>query len=451
MQTGAPFSLLVKPASADCNLRCEYCFYLDHARFYPGTSRHRMTDEGLRQLVRGYLDTVQPQYAFGWQGGEPTLMGVEFFRRAVGYQRQFGRDGAVVANGLQTNGVLIDAEFAELFAAYKFLLGVSLDGPPDLHDRGRRYAGGAGSHADVLRGVGRLREHGVEFNILVLVSQSNVAQAQTVYRYLCEQGFLYHQYIPCVEAGPDGVPLPFSLRGEDWGEFLCRLFDEWHGADTRRVSVRLFDSILALLVDRVPTICHLGRDCRQYFLVEHNGDVYPCDFFVERALCLGNIARDSWAALQASPVYAAFGARKRAWNPACDACAFLEVCAGDCLKHRLCANNGDPRRLSRLCPGWKMFYTHTLPRFRALAEAVRREREAAALAAAGPARPVGPGGRLPGRNEPCPCGSGKKTKHCCGRSVQPRYPSSHDCLDSTTCRPRPPAPGDGSGQLGGGS
>ena len=409
----APFTLLVKPASADCNLRCEYCFYLGHGDFYPGTPHPCMTDEVLRHLVRSYMATPQPQYAFGWQGGEPTLMGVDFFRRVVQYQQQFGHAGAIVGNGLQTNGVLLNADFAKLFAEYKFLLGVSLDGPAEFHDRYRRNAAGRGSHADVLRGAAHLRDAGCEFNILVLVSQANVRAAETVYGDLCDRGFLYHQYIPCVEAGPNGDPLPFALRGEEWGEFLCRLFDVWHAADTRRVSVRLFDSLLALLVDGTPNICHLGRDCRQYFMVEHNGDVFPCDFFGEKRLCLGNAARDSWSAMQASPVYERFGCQKREWNSACGACEFLEVCSGDCLKHRLCANGGDPRRLSLLCPGWKLFYQHTLPHFRALADAIRREREEARREAARRQRSQADG-RAPGRNDPCPCGSGRKVKQCCG-------------------------------------
>jgi uncharacterized protein len=207
--------------------------------------------------------------------------------------------------------------------------------------------------------------------------------------------------------------LPFSVTAEQWGEFLCGIFDAWYPHDTRRVSVRLFDSIVALLVDGVRNICHLGRNCCQYFVVEYNGDVFPCDFFVEKRLCLGNIMTDPWQTLQKSPLYLDFGRQKTLWNPACDACPFASVCSGDCLKHRLCNNAGNPRQISRLCAGWKMFYSHTMPRFEQLAAEIRQERRLAAPAP--PAYP--PGSGSPGRNGPCPCGSGRKYKKCCGRGT----------------------------------
>ncbi len=405
-----PFTLLIKPASADCNLRCEYCFYLEHMGFYPETRTHRMSAQVLEQLVRSYMRTPQPEYSFGWQGGEPTLMGLEFYKRAVALQQQYGMPGARVGNGMQTNGTLIDDAMAAFFARYNFLVGVSLDGPPEIHDKHRVKAGGGGSHAEVLRGIGKLRAHHAEFNILTLVNEANVRRGAEVYRYLVDQGFLYHQYIPCVEPDSYHNLLPFSISGPEWGEFLCTVFDVWYARDTRRVSIRLFDSILLYLLDGVRNICHFGTNCCQYFVVEHNGDVYPCDFFVEKPLWLGNVMEDSWAALQSSPVYRSFGARKRQWASACDACEFVDLCQGDCLKHRLCADGGDPRRLSLLCEGWKMFYSHTLPRFRELAARVARER----AAFSGPGE-AGAGAGPPGRNDPCPCGSGKKYKHCCGR------------------------------------
>ena len=404
-----PFSLLVKPTSADCNLRCSYCFYLDHGTFYPETPRHRMTDAVLAAMVRSYMDTPQPTYQFGWQGGEPTLLGVDFFRRAVGYQQRFGRNGASVANGLQTNATLITAELARLLAEYHFLTGVSLDGPRTLHDRYRLNPAGRGSHADVLQGIRHLEEQRAEFNLLVLVSAANVREPAEVYHYLCEHGWLYHQYIPCVEPDAHRRLLPFSISASAWGEFLCRLFDAWYAGDTRRVSIRLFDSVLALLVDGVRNICPFGSNCCQYFVVEYNGDVYPCDFFVEKRLRLGNVAEDAWETLQQSPIYRSFGAQKSCWHPSCEGCSWQWICQGDCLKHRFCVAAGDPRQLSALCAGWRLFYEHTMPRFQALAATVVAERHRAAA--------VQPNGGEPGRNDPCPCGSGRKYKRCCGAEV----------------------------------
>lgn len=355
------------------------------------------------------MQTDQPQYSFGWQGGEPTLMGVDFFRRAVEFQQKYGRSGVSVGNGLQTNATLITDEMAALFAQYSFLLGVSLDGPEAVHDKYRKTLHGQGSHAAVMAGIQKLQNRKVEFNILVLVSESNVKEAAGVYHYLCDHGFLYHQYIPCVEPDENRDILPFSINGEAWGEFLCTLFDQWYAHDTRRVSIRLFDSILALMVDRVRNICHFGMNCCQYFVVEYNGDIYPCDFFVEKPLLLGNITHQSWATLQNSPLYQDFGRQKMLFNPICGDCEFGSICVGDCLKHRLCSAGGDPRRLSHLCAGWKMFFKHTLSRFQKLAQDIQRERMYATVNAAAQ-------GGAAARNSLCPCGSGRKFKKCCGRS-----------------------------------
>lgn len=404
-----PFSLLVKPASADCNLRCAYCFYLDKCALYPGVKQHRMTDAVLTRMIAGYMATVQAQYAFGWQGGEPTLMGVDFFQRVTNLQQKHGRAGAVVANGLQTNGVLIDEAFAAHFAEYNFLLGVSLDGPADIHDHFRLRADGGATHADVMAALTLLNKHHVQFNILVLVSSANVERGREVYTYLCEHGFLHHQYIPCVEFDEHGAPLPFSISGEQWGEFLCELYDAWHPADTHRVSIRYFDSILTWLVDGFYNICHMGHDCRQYFVVEHNGDVYPCDFFVRPELLLGNIREQDWPELQTAPRYRAFGAQKARAHADCAQCEFFTLCAADCLKHRLYSHN-DPRTLSWLCTGHRRFFRHALSGFKKLASGIRRERRCRSVgdrAAQTPSRPTG-------RNAPCPCGSGKKHKNCCG-------------------------------------
>jgi len=403
-----PFTLLVKPASADCNLRCPYCFYLDRASLYPGSAVHRMTDEVLELLIASYLKTPQPQYVFGWQGGEPLLMGFEFFRKAVDGQARLGPPGAVVANGLQTNGTLIDSELARLFADYHFLLGVSLDGPEPIHDHFRRNGAGAGTYAAVRRGIDCLQRHEVAFNILTLVTSRSARKAAEIYRFHVAQGFRHHQYIPCVEYAADRSALPWTVSATDWGRFLCDLFDEWYPRDTRRVSIRLFDSILARIVDQAVTVCHFGGDCRQYFVVEHNGDIYPCDFFVEAPLRLGNLRTDSWSALQASPVYRAFGEQKSQWNAHCAACRWVSICAGDCLKHRLCGGGSAPS-LSRLCAGWKLFYEHTAERFERLAGEIQAARQA------GRAPSTRPDGRAPGRNDLCGCGSGRKYKQCCGR------------------------------------
>lgn len=408
-----PFSLLIKPASADCNLRCRYCFYLEKKALYPQVKRHRMPDDVLERLVRGYMSTYQPIYSFGWQGGEPTLMGAEFFKKVVEYQRKFGRPNAIAGNGLQTNATLIDDRLANVLADNRFLVGCSLDGPPDVHNQYRRTTDDNGTHDRVLRGVDLLKKNRVEYNILVLVSQSNVRKASEIYHYLVNNGHYFHQYIPCVEFDGDGRLQPYSITGEEWGRFLCEIYDEWIKKDVYRVSIRLFDSILNKKVDGVSTVCTMNDDCRSYFVVEYNGDIYPCDFFVEKELKLGNIMDDSWEDLLNSSVYGEFGRQKKQWNSQCSTCGYLSLCRGDCLKHRLAPGKG-PGHLSLLCDGWKFFFEYTEKGFNKLAGDVKKQRLQMRLTGrTNPRKKSGRSDRI-GRNDPCPCGSGLKYKKCCG-------------------------------------
>ena len=410
-----PFSLLIKPAGADCNIACDYCFYYDRASLYPGASRHRMSEETLERVVSTFMATQQPTYSFGWQGGEPTLMGVDFFRRAVELQQAYGGPGSRVANGLQTNGMLVDDEMAKLFHDYRFLIGVSLDGPEDVHDTYRRSLAGSGTYARVRKGIEALQKNDVDVNILVLVSQANVRRAAEVYEFLRDQGFRYHQYIPCVEFGPDGTKAPFAITGAEWGAFLNELWDAWYPRDTRRISIRHFDSVLEYLVRGSYNVCSMGGRCNGYFVVEHTGDVYPCDFAVAEDTLLGNIHDTEWGALQRSPAYRRFAAQKAQWSSACAECPYLHLCSGDCTKHRrtaelarafgqpVAAPDGVPGEtgISWLCQGWRDFYGHTLGGFHALAEEVRREQRLQAP-------------RIPEPSEPCHCGSEKLYRNCHG-------------------------------------
>lgn len=408
------FSLLIKPASADCNLNCDYCFYLEKNLLYPETSRHRMSDEVLEQLIRSYMSTSQSIYSFGWQGGEPTLMGLEFFEKVVEFQKQYGHAGANVGNGLQTNATLIDERMSRHFSQYKFLMGCSLDGPPDVHNHYRKTIDLRGSYKQVIQGIKQLKQHQVEFNILVLVSQANVRKAAEVYRFLVNKGFYHHQYIPCVEFDDQGILEPFAITGAEWGNFLCEIYDIWSPKDIYRVSIRQFDSILAKKVDGVSNVCTMGDNCCQYFVVEHNGDVYPCDFFVREPLKLGNVMDTTWEEMAQSPLYQQFGKQKKRWNTRCQACDFLSLCQGDCLKHRLTAGQG-PDQLSYLCEGWQTFFNHTARGFELLTGDVKKQRNQNTARQPVPLKSKSHQPARIGRNKPCPCGSGLKYKKCCGK------------------------------------
>lgn len=413
-----PFSLLIKPASADCNLRCDYCFYLDHVSLYPETRTHRMSDEVLEQMIRSYMSTTQPTYSFGWQGGEPTLMKLEFFEKVVKLQKRYGSSGAVVSNGLQTNATLIDDAFAAHLAEYQFLVGASIDGPPELHDVYRKDAAGNGSHERVMKGVEALNRNKVEYNALVLVSSANVEHPETVYRYLTDLGINYHQYIPCVEFDEDGNPLPYTITGDQWGQFLNGIFNVWRERDTRTVSIRDFDAILGVMVNGSYTMCVQSGNCTSYFVVEYNGDIYPCDFFVEKGTKLGNVAHTSWRQAQQSSRYNKFGRQKSEWNHVCAECEYLRYCSGDCLKQRFYGSR-DPGQISWLCRGWKRFYQHTLPEFEKLAVAFMNERQA--TQAQHLRKPITQIQRPKiGWNDPCFCGSGKKYRLCHGKAASRR-------------------------------
>lgn len=363
-----------------------------------------MSDEVLEEMIARYMATDQPQYIFGWQGGEPTLMGVEFFKKAVHFQQKYAKSGVVISNGLQTNGTLLTEEFAKFLHDYNFLVGVSLDGPESIHNQYRLTQGMEGSHAKVWKGIELLQKHQVEFNILTLVSSSNVHHAKEVYQYLKKQGFYYQQYIPCVEMDEKGQPLPFTITGQEWGNFMCEIFDEWIQSDPYQISVRLFDSILSLMVYGSISVCHMGGNCRQYFVVEHNGDIYPCDFFVEKEKCLGNITKNTWEEMQDHPNYHLFGHLKHQWNPACYKCSHLLYCSGDCLKHRI-YNGQSPETLSWLCKGWKQFYDHTIPGFYELAKMIQSQQGIKEKLFIDEKHE---------RNQPCFCGSEKKYKQCHG-------------------------------------
>ena len=334
-----------------------------------------MTESVLERVVRGYLKTAQPVYSFVWQGGEPLLMGGGFYERVTDLQMAFARHGVQVSNAIQTNATLLTDRVARQFRASRFLTGVSLDGPACLHDAARKDLAGHGSHARVMEGIACLKRNQADFNVLSLVSRYNVAAPVRIYDYLVDEvGVSFLQFIECVELDGEGSVAPYCITPGQWGSFLCAVFDRWYERDTRKISVRLFDTIIAKLVTGQDLCCTMGQDCRQYFVVEYNGDVYPCDFHVLPELKLGNVLTHTWEEMAESEAFKAFGARKRETHDACRSCQYVRFCAGDCPKNRVGHRGGQAASLSYLCEGWKLFYAHTLPRFEELANIVRRER-----------------------------------------------------------------------------
>ena len=360
-------SLLIKPASAVCNLDCAYCFYLDReADPYSALPGRRMTEETLERLVDSYLFYSYPNSTLAFQGGEPTLAGPAFFEKLVELEQQYGRGGQSVSNSMQTNGVLLNDRWCELFKQYHWLIGISIDGPEPAHDLYRFNKQGAGTWRKVMAGIECLKKHGVEFNALCVLSQANVGKAAETYRFFRSLGIDYIQYIPLSEFDGLGQPLPFTITPEQYGRFLSETFDLWW-PERRKVRIRYFDNIAEALAGQKPGSCTLHETCDSYVVVEFNGDVYPCDFFVESDWKLGNINLDSWAEIARRQRRYQFAAKKAIAHPDCQVCEYQAICHGGCPKHR-----HDQRRnfndLDYFCTAYKMI-------FRKAVEPLRKEVE----------------------------------------------------------------------------
>ncbi len=364
-------SLLIKPAGPDCNMACGYCFYRDKDAASPASPPRRMSDEILEEIIRQALEQPIPEISFGWQGGEPTLMGRPFFERAVRLQMRHGR-GQSVGNGLQTNGLLLDRSWAAFLRDYHFLVGLSLDGPEYVHDGYRIRAGGQPTWAEVVDRAKMLLDAGVEVNALSVVNSLSARFPEEIYGFLKSLGLVHMQFIPCVETDPanSSRAADFSASGKAYGDFLIKVFDLWR-ADFRdglpTTFVRTFDSLFFLYVDRRPPDCVLQPTCGTYLVVEHDGGVYACDFFVEERWHLGNVMDGKLVHMLNSSRQRSFGAAKADLPQACRACPWLRLCRGGCPKDRI--RDSRDGGLSHFCSGYKRFFAYADPHFRALAEA----------------------------------------------------------------------------------
>jgi len=413
-----PFNIMCKPVCGRCNLDCRYCYYtMKPAELYPGVKTFMMTEEILASYTRQYLEAQPAHCVFGWQGGEPLLAGKDFYRRAVELQAEHRRDGRQVANAMQTNGTLIDEEWADFFAEHKFLVGISIDGPPEWHDHFRRDRAGRGSFHRAWAGLELLRDRGCEFNVLVTLNAYNAPHAGDIYRYFVNRGVRWLQFIPILEKDADGRPTDYSCTGEQFGRFMLDVFELWLDRHVGVVSERLIDSVLHTVVHGEPAMCCNARRCANAHVLEFNGDLYACDHFVFREWLIGNIMDTPLDELTRSPRLEEFARLKTDLPAACRECEFLDYCNGGCPKHHVPdAAGGDPARVNHFCDGYKLFFREALPELKRIAGALARGEQPRPRARQAPAAAPGPApAAAPGRNDPCPCGSGRKYKHCCGR------------------------------------
>lgn len=406
--------VLAKPTGPICNLDCSYCFFLSKESLYPG-DRFRMGDDLLAQYIRQVIEAQNvPEVTIAWQGGEPTLMGVDFFRRALALADEHRAPDQFLHHTIQTNATLLTDEWCELFVQHDVLVGVSIDGPRELHDAYRVDKKGQPTFDKVLRGFDLLRRHGVEVNVLCTVNAANQHRPLDVYRFFRDELDVQHiQLIPIVERVNDtgfqegDTVTDRSVDPDAWGAFLSTVFDEWVRCDVGQVFVSHFDAALASWLGVQPALCIFNETCGNAVALEHNGDLYSCDHFVEPDHLLGNIAETHMVELLASPQQRAFGDAKRATLPRqCRECTVRFACHGECPKNRFATTTDGESGLNHLCAGYFSFFTHIDGLMRIMADLLRQGRYAdevmQVLSSAG-------------RNDPCPCGSGRKAKVCHGK------------------------------------
>ena len=438
VQADAPpgFHLLSKPSGSTCNIDCTYCFFLSKEALYPN-DKSRMSDATLETYIRQLLESHRaPQVTVAWQGGEPTLMKLAFFERAVQLVEQYRRPGQTVLHTFQTNGLLLDDDWCTFFKAHGFLVGLSVDGPRELHDRYRVDRRGQGTFDLVMKGWQALRTHGVEFNILCTVNAANQHLGREVYRFFRDVlGARWVQFIPIIERATEqtitiankgwseqpgrkrllytqtgNLVTERTVGGEQYGRFLIDVFEEWVRHDVGQVYVQLFDVTLEAMFGR-HLLCIHAPTCGYGPALEHNGDLYSCDHFVEPAHLLGNIHQTHMLTLVASPEQRKFGQDKRdTLTRQCQGCKVRHLCNGGCPKDRFAlSKDGEPGQ-NYLCPGLELFFTHTAPVFEAMAQRLKQGGAPADVTAQVARRDA-----AAGPYQPCSCGSGKKLRFCHGQ------------------------------------
>lgn len=425
------FNVVAKPIGPICNLDCTYCFYLDKEQLYPGKNDFRMSDEVLESFIRQKIEGHQvPQVNFVWQGGEPTLLGLDFFKRVVELQKMYA-DGKTIENGFQTNGVLLDDDWCHFFKDNNFLVGLSIDGPEDIHNHYRVFKGGQPSFDKVMSGIEVMKKHSVEFNTLTVVQHHNSQYPLEIYSFLKDVGSGFMQFIPIVEqiassnnaAARDVVSSHITMEAQvsDWsvdsaqfGVFLCSIFDEWARHDVGQYYVQMFDEALASWMGQASGICIFSDECGSALAIEHNGDLYSCDHFVYPENRLGNIMDDPMGSLINSPQQQKFGRDKLTTLPQyCLDCEVRFACNGECPKNRIITTPSGEEGLNYLCTGYRSYFNHIAPYMRFMASQLEQRLPPANVMAWAYEKEKGFPGLQPGRNDLCPCGSGEKFKKCC--------------------------------------
>lgn len=366
-------NVMIKPSSSNCNMLCGYCFYRDISNKRAQRSYGFMNVDLLEIIVQKAITETREEVTFTFQGGEPTLVGLDYFQRLIQYEKKYNQKNTKINHTIQTNGLLIDQEWAYFLAKNHFLVGISLDGPKFIHDSFRVDHQGRGTYQRIIDGIEQLRKHRVDFNILSVVTSQLARHAHQVYRFFQKKGFKYIQFIPCLfplKESPDQYS--YSLVPKRYGNFLKRLFDLWYHDVINHdiVSIRYFDNLLQLMLGYPPEVCGMMGHCTCQFIIEANGGVYPCDFYVIDQWYLGNIKNYSFSQLLNSPTAQQFIQSSAYIDPVCRECPWFRLCRGGCRRWRETFVEGKSR-LNYLCPAYRDFFDYTIERFKEIVEKIK--------------------------------------------------------------------------------
>lgn len=394
-----------KTVSEACNLACDYCYY-SRLNGRPGKIE-RIADDVLEKFICEYMEMKKGVVPFAWQGGEPLLAGLDFFKKVVSLQAKYAPKNTIISNSIQTNGTMIKQEWAEFFKQFNFLVGISLDGTEEMNDARRVTGSGKGSFKAIMNGIQHLRNANVDFNILSVIHENNVFRAKELMAFYKQEGFTFVQFIPCMDFKAQDVDQPgkYLITPKQYGDFLCEAFDSWYNDGHPEISIRFFDNMLAVYLNQEAESCMHRETCPTTIVFEQNGDAYPCDFYIHDKYCLGNIGTDSLESIVNHEKMKLFLKKKPAIPDACKSCEFLKLCHGGCPRNR----QHDESDLDYFCESYQQVYRYAHERMKVVALNYRKKEYT---------KLKKNNFRFPGRNERCLCGSGKKYKKCCEAIVE---------------------------------
>lgn len=424
------FHVLAKPIGPKCNMDCTYCFYLEKENLYPQSKNWIMNSDVLESFIKQYIESQSSQVInFAWQGGEPTLLGLDYFKKVVDLQNKYS-NGKKIYNAFQTNGILLNEEWCSFFNENNFLVGISVDGPEHIHNKYRIFKGGQPSFEKVLNAISLLKKYNVQFNTLTCVNKYNSYLPLEVYNFLKEVGSEFIQFIPIVERkietsqeeqvliSPNDKSIKtvtdWSVEPLQYGKFLSAIFDEWVRKDVGKYFIQIFDVALESWIGVPNSLCIFNETCGDAMAIEHNGDIYSCDHFVYPENKLGNITQEALISIVTKPLQQKFGEDKKNTLPKyCLDCIYKFACNGECPKNRFILTPDGEEGLNYLCEGYKYFFDHVNIYMKYMANELNHKRAPANIMEWVKEKERGFPSYKIGRNELCPCGSGKKFKNCC--------------------------------------